>query len=62
MSRVLGVARTQKLYQNPFRFDGVFIALVWSSPEPLLEFYEFQQRADSRVPLLYQDSGLSGYT
>jgi hypothetical protein len=46
---------------NPFGFDGVFRALVRSSAEALPEFYEFQQRADSRVPLVYQDFGLSGY-
>jgi hypothetical protein len=38
---VLGVARAWKLYWNPFRFDGVFLALVWSSAEALLEFYKF---------------------
>jgi hypothetical protein len=27
----------------------------------LSEFYEFRQRADSRVPLVYRDSGLTGY-
>jgi hypothetical protein len=27
----------------------------------VLEFCEFLQRADSWVPLVYQDSGLSGY-
>jgi hypothetical protein len=37
----VGVARAQKLCQNPFGFDGVFQALVWSSAKALLEFYEF---------------------
>jgi hypothetical protein len=61
LSGVLGVARARKLYQNVFGLDGVFQALVRSSAEALPEFYEFRQRADSRVPLVYQDSGLSGY-
>jgi hypothetical protein len=26
-----------------------------------MEFYEFRQRADTRVPLVYWDSGLSRY-
>jgi hypothetical protein len=32
-----------------------------SSAVALSEFYEFQQRADSRVPLVYWDSSLSRY-
>jgi hypothetical protein len=38
-----------------------FLRSSWSSVGALLEFCEFQQRADSRVPLVYWDSGLSGY-
>jgi hypothetical protein len=51
----------RKLYWNPFGFDGDFQALVQSSAEALPEFCKFRQRADSRVPQLYQDSILSGY-
>jgi hypothetical protein len=40
LSGVLGVARAQKLYQNPFGFDGVSQTLVWSSEEALSEFCE----------------------
>jgi hypothetical protein len=29
--------------------------------EALPEFYKFRQRADPQVPLVYRDSGLSGY-
>jgi hypothetical protein len=61
LSGVLGVARACKLYQNLFGFDGDFQALVWLSTEALPEFCEFRHRADSRVPLVYQDSGLPGY-
>jgi hypothetical protein len=61
LSGVLGVARAQKLCQILFGFNGVFWALIWSSVETLLEFCEFWQRADPRVPLVYRDSGLSGY-
>jgi hypothetical protein len=39
----------------------VFQALVQSSVEAPPEFCEFWQRGDSRVPLVHQDSGLSGY-
>jgi hypothetical protein len=62
LSGVLRVARAQKLCQNPFGIDGVFQALARSSAEALSEFVEFQQRVDSRVPLVYRDSGLSGYS
>jgi hypothetical protein len=58
---VLRVARVWKLCRNPFRLDGVFRALVWSSAGALPQFCEFQQRADSQVPLVYRDPGLSGY-
>jgi hypothetical protein len=61
LSEVLEVAQARKLCWNPFEFSGVFRALVWSSVEALSEFCEFRQRADSRVPLVYRDSGLSGY-
>jgi hypothetical protein len=53
LSGVLRVARARKLCRNPFRFDGVFQALVRSSAGALPKFYEFWQRADSRVPLVY---------
>jgi hypothetical protein len=33
---VLRVAQAQKLYRNPFGFDRVFYALVWSSAGALL--------------------------
>jgi hypothetical protein len=49
----------RKLCRNLFGFDGVFCALVQSSAEALSKFYEFLQRADSRVPQVYRDSGLS---
>jgi hypothetical protein len=58
---VLRVARAWRLYRSPFGFDGDFQALVRSSAEALLEFCEFRQRADSLVPLVYQDSGFLGY-
>jgi hypothetical protein len=58
LSGVLGVDRARKLYRNPFGFDEVFRALVQSSARALPEFYEFRQRANSRVPLVYQDSSL----
>jgi hypothetical protein len=61
LSGVLKVARARKLCGNPFRFDGVFQALVRPSVGALLEFYELRQRADPQVPLVYQDSGLSRY-
>jgi hypothetical protein len=38
-----------------------FLSLVRSSAGALPEFYEFRRRDDSRVPLVYQDSGLSRY-
>jgi hypothetical protein len=60
LSGVLGVARAWKICRNPFRFNGVFRALVRSSAGALPEFYELWQRADSQVPLLYRDSSLSG--
>jgi hypothetical protein len=41
LSGVLGVARAWKLYQNPFGFDKVFLALDQSSVGALLEFCEF---------------------
>jgi hypothetical protein len=41
LSRVLGVARVQKLYRNPIGFDRVFQALIRSSARALPEFYEF---------------------
>jgi hypothetical protein len=47
------VARAWKLCQNPFWIDGVFQALVRSSAGALLEFCEFRQRTDSRVPLVH---------
>jgi hypothetical protein len=53
LSGVLWVARALKLCQNPFRFDKIFWALVWSSVRALPEFCEFRQRIDSRVPLVY---------
>jgi hypothetical protein len=53
------VARVQKLYRNLFGFDGVFKDLVRSSVEAPSENFD---RADSRVPLVYRDSGLSGYS
>jgi hypothetical protein len=56
---VLEVPRARKLCQNPFGFDGVFHALVRSSVEALPEFYEFRRGANSRVRLVYRDSGLS---
>jgi hypothetical protein len=59
MSGVLRVAQARKLYQNPFGFDGVFRALVRSSAGALPEFCKFQQRTDSRVPLVYWSPGLS---
>jgi hypothetical protein len=61
LSGVLRVARVRKLYRNPLRFDRVFLALVQSGVGVLLEFYEFQQRTDSRVPMVYPDSRLLGY-
>jgi hypothetical protein len=61
MSGVLRVARARKLYRNPFGFNGVFQALIRSSAEALPELCEFQQRADSRVPLVYRDFALLGY-
>jgi hypothetical protein len=61
LSGILGVAQVQKLCRNPFGFDRVFCALVWSSAKALPEFYEFRQRADNRVPLVYQGSSLSRY-
>jgi hypothetical protein len=57
---VLRVARAWMLCQNLFGFDGVVRPLVWSSAGPLPNFYEFQQRTDSRVPLVYWSPGLSG--
>jgi hypothetical protein len=60
LSGVLEVARPWMLCWNPFRFNGVFQALVRSSEEALPEFCEFRQRSGSRVPLVYRDSGLSG--
>jgi hypothetical protein len=62
LSGLLGVAQAWKLYRNQFGFDGAFRALVRSSEGALSEFCKFRQRADSRVPLVYQDSGLSGYS
>jgi hypothetical protein len=53
LSGVLRVARAQKLCHNLFGLDGVFRAPVWSSAEAMPEFSEFQQGADSRVPLVY---------
>jgi hypothetical protein len=38
-----------------------FLSSSRSSVGALPEFYEFRQRADSRVPLVNLDSGLSGY-
>jgi hypothetical protein len=35
LSGLLGVAQARKLYRNPYRFDGVFQALVRSSAEAL---------------------------
>jgi hypothetical protein len=58
---VLRVAQARKICRNPFEFDGVFWALVRSRVGALPEFYEFWQRADSRVPLLYRDSSLLRY-
>jgi hypothetical protein len=58
---ILGVAQARKLCRNPFGIDGVFRALVWSSAEALPEFWKFQKRANSRVPLVYPDFSLSGY-
>jgi hypothetical protein len=60
LSGVFKVARARKHCWDPFRFEGVFQALVWLSVEALPEFDEFLQRADSRVPLVYWNSGLSG--
>jgi hypothetical protein len=60
LSGVLGVAQARKLCQNPFGFEGVFQALIQFSAKALPEFYEFQQRADSQVPLVYRDFSLSG--
>jgi hypothetical protein len=58
---VLEVAQARKLCQNLFRFDGVSRALARLSVGALLEFCEFRQRADSRVPLVYRDPSLLGY-
>jgi hypothetical protein len=55
LSGVLGVAWARKLCQNPFGFDKVFRALVRSSAGALREFYEFWQRVDYRVPLVYRE-------
>jgi hypothetical protein len=52
MLGVLGVALAWKLCQNLFGFDGVFQAQVRSSAE-------LCRNSDSRVPLVYRDSGLS---
>jgi hypothetical protein len=60
MLGVLRAARARKLCQNLFGFDGVFRALIQSSEGALPEFYEFRQRTDSRVPLVYWSPGLSG--
>jgi hypothetical protein len=59
MSEVLRVARARKLCQNPFGFNRVFLALVRPSAGALSEFYEFRQKTDSRVPLVYWSPDLS---
>jgi hypothetical protein len=58
MLGVLRAARAWKLCQNLFGFDGVFRALIQSSEGALPEFYEFRQRTDSRVPLVYWSPGV----
>jgi hypothetical protein len=60
LSGVLRVARAWKFYQNPFKLDAVFWALVRSSVGAVTEFYKFWQRTNSSVPLVYLSPDLLG--